>query len=220
MLEQTVKTIRIILTCLAAVSAFTAIRAEYLGFPVYIYIFKPLATTSIFLIAFLSIKRNFSKYNIPILVGLLFSLAGDVFLMLPSDQFIAGLVSFLIAHLFYIFAFTTGRRIKLSLTGLPFLLYGTMIYMILFPYLEAMTLPVLVYVAVILIMGWQAFEQWNLSKNTFTCLAFVGAVLFIFSDSVLALNKFREPFEIARALNLSTYFIAQWMVALSVLRRK
>ena len=140
--------------------------------------------------------------------------------MLPSDQFIAGLVSFLIAHLFYIFAFTTGRRIKLSLTGLPFLLYGTMIYMILFPYLEAMTLPVLVYVAVILIMGWQAFEQWNLSKNTFTCLAFVGAVLFIFSDSVLALNKFRESFEIARALNLSTYFIAQWMIALSVLRRK
>ncbi len=220
MLEQTVKTIRIILTCLAAISVFIAIRAEYLGFPIYIYIFKPLATTSIILIAFLSVKGNFSKYNIAILVGLLFSLGGDVFLMLPSDQFIAGLVSFLTAHLFYIFAFSTGREIKLSLTGLPFLLYSILFYLMLYPYLEEMKLPVLAYVAVILIMGWQAFERWNHSKNTFTLLAFSGAFLFIFSDSVLALNKFREPFEIARALNLSTYFIAQWMIALSVLQRK
>jgi uncharacterized membrane protein YhhN len=213
-------TIRIILTCLAVISAFIAIRAEYLGFPIYIYIFKPLATISIFLIAFSSIRGNFSKYNIAILFGLLFSLGGDVFLMLPSDQFIAALVSFLVAHLFYIFAFTTGRRVKLSLAGFPFLLYSVLIYLMLYPYLEAMKLPVLAYVAVILIMGWQAFERWNLSKNTFTLLAFAGAVLFIFSDSILAWNKFREPFEIARALNLSTYFIAQWMIALSVLQRK
>lgn len=214
------KTIRIILTCLAAVSAFTAIRAEYLGIPIYIYIFKPLATTSIFLIALLSIRGNFSKYTIAILIGLIFSLGGDVFLMLPSDQFIAGLISFLFAHLFYILAFTTGRRIKLSLTGLPFLLYSVLFYVILYPYLEEMKIPVLVYVAIILIMGWQAFEQWSHSKNTFTLLAFSGAVLFIFSDSVLALHKFREPFELARALNLSTYFIAQWMIALSVLQKK
>jgi len=38
-------------------------------------------------------------------------MAGDMFLMLPSDQFIAGLVSFLIAPLFYIGAFTHGRRL-------------------------------------------------------------------------------------------------------------
>lgn len=211
-------TIRTILTCLAAISAFIAIRAEYLNFPVYIYIFKPLATTSIFLIAFLSIGGYFSKYGVAILLGLLFSLGGDVFLMLPMDLFIAGLISFLIGHLFYIFAFTAGRQVKLSKTGLPFLIFAILIYSLLFPNLEEMKLPVLAYVVVILIMGWQAFERWNFSKNTFTLLAFAGAVLFIFSDFILALNKFREPFIIARALNLSTYFIAQWMIALSVMQ--
>jgi len=212
------KTKQIILTSLAVVSAFIAITAEYLNFPVYMYIFKPLATTSIILIAFLSIKGNYSKYSLAIFFGLLFSLGGDVFLMLPTDLFIAGLISFLIGHLFYIFAFTTGRQVKLSMAGLPFLIFAILIYSLLFPNLEEMKLPVLAYVVVILIMGWQAFERWNFSKNTFTLLAFAGAVLFIFSDFILALNKFREPFIIARALNLSTYFIAQWMIALSVMQ--
>ncbi|MBC8174887.1 MAG: lysoplasmalogenase [Candidatus Marinimicrobia bacterium] len=210
------RSLRIIFTILTACSAIITIRAEYLGPSIHIYVFKPLTMVFILLIAIQMSRGNFSRYVGTIIVGLIFSLAGDVFLMLPSDQFIAGLVSFLVAHLFYIVAFTTGRRIKLTGSGLPFLLYGVLICTILYPYLEEMKLPVLAYVLVILIMGWQACDRYYLSKNTFTLLAFVGAVLFIFSDSILALNKFREPFEIARALNLSTYFIAQWMIAFSV----
>ena len=63
----------------------------------------------IILIAVQASFNNLSRYAGFILAGLVFSLAGDVFLMLPSDQFMAGLVSFLIAHLFYIAAFTAGK---------------------------------------------------------------------------------------------------------------
>ena len=51
-------------------------------------------------------------------------------------------------------------------------------------------------------------------------LAFFGAVLFIISDSILALNRFREPFAVARVLNLSTYFAAQWLIAFSISKKE
>lgn len=207
---------QIILTLLALCCALLTIRAEYLGPASRIYIFKPLTMTFIILVAVRASFNHPSRYAGSILAGLVFSLAGDVFLMLPSDQFVAGLVSFLIAHLFYIAAFTASKRFRLSRSIVPFLIYGLIMYAVLHPHLGAMRLPVAAYVVVILIMGWQACDRWNLSRSTFTLLAFLGAVLFIFSDSVLALNKFRQHFEEARALNLSTYFTAQWMIALSV----
>ncbi len=79
-----------------------------------------------------------------------------------------------------------------------------------------MKIPVFVYVLVILVMGWRAWERWTGTRMKTALFAFFGAMLFIISDSVLALNKFREHFEIARALSLTTYFCAQWLIALSV----
>ncbi|RME49244.1 MAG: lysoplasmalogenase, partial [Caldilineae bacterium] len=77
-------------------------------------------------------------------------------------------------------------------------------------------LPVLVYVLVILVMAWQAWARWRNTGETAALLAFVGAVLFVISDTVLAFNRFQGEFAAARALNLSTYFAAQWLIALSV----
>ena len=215
-LARIVKYNQIILTLLALSCAILTIRAEYLGPATHIYLFKPLTMAFIILMAVRVRFSHPSRYAGFILAGLIFSLAGDVFLMLPSDQFIAGLVSFLITHLFYIAAFTRDKRIRVSMSILPFMIYGVIMYAVLYPHLGTMRLPVAAYVVVILIMGWQACDRWTFSRDTFTLLAFLGAVVFIFSDSVLALNKFREHFETARALNLSTYFTAQWMIAISV----
>ena len=95
-----------ILTLLAILSASIHIRAEYRGPRQHIYIFKPLTMAFILLIAILG-QATLSFYKYMIITGLVFSLAGDVFLMLPSDRFVAGLVAFLIAHLFYIAAFVS-----------------------------------------------------------------------------------------------------------------
>jgi uncharacterized membrane protein YhhN len=130
------------------------------------------------------------------------------------DLFIAGLISFLIAHLIYIYAFQAGRLFQFKLLPVfPLILYGVVIYGILLPGLNGMTIPVAFYVLVILAMAWRAWDQWDQVRARWALLAFIGAVLFVISDSILALNRFGEPFGAARALTLSTYYGAQWLIA-------
>ena len=206
-----------ILTLLAILSASLHIRAEYHGPRYHVYLFKPLTMVFILLIAVQAGKPDASLYKVAIIAGLVCSLAGDVFLMLPSDRFVAGLVSFLVAHLFYITAFASGTGFGFSLWSLaPFVIYGIFMFSILSPYLGQMKLPVLVYVVVILVMAWQAWERWSQTGQSEALLAFLGAVLFLISDSALAVNRFRGQYKSAQALILSTYFAAQWLIARSV----
>jgi len=204
----------IILTILAIISGVIHIWAEYNGPAILIYIFKPLTMIFIISIAALAKRAPSNKYKYAIIAGLLFSMLGDIFLMLPMDLFIAGLVSFLIAHLIYIYAFRSGRpwRIKF-MPVLLFAIYGVIIYVILLPGLNGMVVPVAAYVVVILTMAWQAWDQWDQVRARWALLAFMGALLFVISDTVLALNRFGEPFAAARALTLSTYYSAQWLIS-------
>jgi len=207
----------IILTLAAIASATFHIWAEYHGPPVQIYLCKPLTMVMIITIAMRGAKTGRSFYAYAVAGGLLFSMAGDIFLMLPSDCFIQGLVSFLIGHLFYISAFTYGRRFKVSPWVLAaFACYGVVIFLVLLPNLGDVTVPVAVYIVAILIMGWQAWERRAVLGTSGAMLALTGAILFIMSDSILALNRFGTPFHIGRLLNLATYFTAQWCMAVSI----
>jgi uncharacterized membrane protein YhhN len=204
-----------ILMLLVIVSAFIHIRAEYRGPRQQIYIFKPLTMVFILLIAFLGQAASpFYKYMI--ITGLLFSLAGDIFLMLPTDRFVAGLVAFLLAHLFYIAAFASEISALIWWPLIPFVIYGIVIYIILASSLGKLKVPVLIYVVVILIMAWLAWERWIKTGQDGALLASIGAVLFIISDTILALDRFRGTFKLARASNLTTYFAAQLLIAGSI----
>ena len=75
--------------------------------PNFYYLFKPATTI---LILFVAITAPASKYKFLIAIGMLFSLMGDIFLMLPSDQFLLGLICFLITHICYIVAFLFDSR--------------------------------------------------------------------------------------------------------------
>ena len=204
-----------ILVLLVILSASVHIWAEYRGPQRYVYIFKPLTMVFILLIAILG-QATLPLYKYMIIAGLVFSMAGDVFLMLPSDRFVAGLVPFLIAHLFYIVAFVSEVSALTWWPLPPLATYGIVIYIILAPYLGKLKLPVLIYVVVILIMAWLAWERWSQTSQSGALLASVGAVLFVISDTILAINRFRGAFKLARALNLTTYFAAQWLIASSV----
>ena len=205
-----------ILTLLAIISASIQIRAEYRGPYLQIHIFKPLTMVFILLMAILG-QAAPPLYKYLIIAGLICSMAGDAFLMRPWDHFVAGLVAFLIAHLFYIVAFTSDIDLGGSLWALiPLLIYGPVIYLVLSPGLGKLKLPVIVYIIVILIMAWQAWERWSQTGQNGALLAFAGAILFVISDTILAINRFRSQFKLARALNLMTYFAAQWLIAGSV----
>jgi len=205
---------RLILTILAIISASIHIWGEYQGPDYLIYIFKPLTMIFIITIALLAKDPPGKKYKFLIIAGLVFSIIGDIFLMLPVDLFIAGLLSFLVAQLIYTYAFRTGRLFRFKLLAiLPFAIYGVIIFVILFPGLNGMAVPVAAYIVVIMTMAWQAWDQWDEVRGRWALLAFMGAVLFVISDTFLALNKFGEPFLAARALTLTTYFSAQWLIS-------
>jgi len=74
----------------------------------------------------------------------------------------------------------------------------------------------LIYMLVILIMAWRALEQQFQMPGQKSLLALMGALLFVVSDSALALNRFRRPFAAAQLVILSTYYTAQWLIALSI----
>ncbi|HVG31899.1 MAG TPA: lysoplasmalogenase, partial [Pyrinomonadaceae bacterium] len=163
----------IFLSSLVIVSALLHLRAEVCGPRRNIYFFKPLTMVFIILIA-LQTKHAVSPfYKYAILCGLLFSLAGDIFLMLPTDKFIAGLVSFLLAHLCYIAAFTFEGAYALNfLYAIPLLVYGAVMLRVLWPGLASMKAPVMIYMLVIIAMAWQALNRWAATGEQGSALAF------------------------------------------------
>jgi uncharacterized membrane protein YhhN len=205
------------LTFLCAVSAAIYIVGESYAVREVIYVFKPLTMVLIIAIAFWIKPTTAGLYKRLIMTGLLSSLAGDIFLMLPDDRFMPGLVCFLVAHLFYISAFISGGlRISVRWSLGPFLLYGAAFFIVLVPRLGDFKAPVSVYLLVILVMAWQALNRWSVTRRYEALLAFVGALLFVLSDSVIALDRFVQPFGAAMAIIATTYFIAQWLIACSV----
>lgn len=204
-----------ILVLLVMLTCAIHIRAEYRGPQWQVYIFKPLTMVFIWLIAILG-QAALPLYKYMIIAGLVFSMAGDVFLMLPSDRFVAGLVAFLVAHLFYIVAFMSEISTLIWWPLILLVTYGIVIYFILAPHLGKLKPPVIIYIVVILVMAWLAWGRWRQTGQGGALLAFLGAILFVISDTILATDRFHGAFKAARVLNLATYFAAQCMIAGSI----
>jgi len=169
----------------------------------------------IWLIALLG-RATAPLYKAMILAGLVFSMAGDVLLILPADRFAAGLAAFLIAHLCYGAAFVSEIRALTWWRLVPLLVYGALVYLLLAPSLGSLKLPVGIYVLAILAMAWSAWERWGQLGSRGALLALAGALLFVISDTVLAFNHFRLMSKPALAVSLAVYWAAQWLVARSV----
>jgi uncharacterized membrane protein YhhN len=209
----------LILSGAAFVSGVAYIAATY-GGPFWLrYTLKPLTTLLILAVAASFAAPISTLYRTLIIVGIAFSLAGDVFLMLPQNTFVFGLVSFLIAHIFYIFAYRSVSGFHLTWwLALPYTIYGFFMLYLLWPHVGDLRIPVIIYAAVLMIMGWQAAEQWWHVRDTSMLLAMIGAILFILSDTTLALTKFRAPVPQRDLIIMSTYYGAQLLIAWSVYR--
>lgn len=182
------------------------------------YILKPLTTVAIILIALNYGMPLNHFYSLLIVLGLLFSLAGDIFLMLPKDRFILGLVSFLVAQILYAVAFIKFASDYSALLALPLIIYGGWMFYLLKPGLEKMMTPVAIYMLFILLMAWASLNLWWDTGQTFAVFAAIGATLFVISDSLLAWNRFRTSRASYRAIILGTYFVAQFLIAYSVIQ--
>ncbi len=181
------------------------------------YIFKPLTTGIILAIGVLAATRVPSIYTVAIPLGLLLSLGGDIWLMLPSDRFIAGLVTFLLALLCYCVAFVgAGALNAVPWVILPVAALGIAILAYLWPALSRrLKLPVTIYMVAMVTMAGLACARALAQPSGGAILAAIGAVLFLTSDAIMALNRFRRPFAFAQVLILSSYYGGQLLIALS-----
>lgn len=183
------------------------------------YIAKPLLIPALLLLLYFT--KNGVKGKNLLLAGLVFSWAGDVFLLFESSQklfFIFGLVCFLVTHIFYITYFLKIRSGNISLLKkYPVLVvavvaYGVSLVWFLYPHLGDLKLPVMVYATVICSMLLCSLFVF-LKVNRKSAVSFLlGASSFVLSDSLLAVNKFYQPFAYAGVLIMLTYCAAQYFI--------
>jgi uncharacterized membrane protein YhhN len=196
------------------ITGCTHIYAKYKNLKLQEYIFKPLTTSLIIFLAFFSNSGDYKNF---IILGLIFSLFGDIFIMLSENKFVFGLISFLIAHIIYIYAFSIKNNFILPMyLSIPFVIYGLVMYLYLYKNLKELKIPVFVYISIILVMGISAFNLWYIKDNNLSFLAFIGSLLFIISDSVLAIDKFKKKMYFAQLILLTTYYTSQILIALSI----
>ncbi|MBK6863760.1 MAG: lysoplasmalogenase [Ideonella sp.] len=209
-----------LLPAAAVLSALLAIAGNLLELPALVFAFKP-ATTLLIIAWAWPRGADAPAARRWILAGLWFSLAGDVFLMWPQG-FLPGLVSFLLAHLAYIVAFT--RRLRFAARWQPFALYAAVAALLLarlWPSVPAaLQLPVVAYVVCLASMAAQAGAAWLAARGTAEAMparhAALGGLLFMTSDTLLAFNKFDAPLPLASLWILATYWSAQGLIARSM----
>jgi uncharacterized membrane protein YhhN len=174
------------------------------------------------LLAWVGIAGNLPR-RVLIAGGLAWSAVGDVLLAmidLGGDAkafFALGLGAFLIAHLCYIGFFVSwGRRLN-PLRLLPFAAWGATVFVLVRPNLGDLTIPVIVYMLVILTMMWRAFSLTDGYGRSVSLAqtAGWGALLFGLSDSLIALNKFWQPLPGAAYAIILTYWLGQIGIARS-----
>lgn len=205
---------------IAASAALCIAAALGLIAPALAFVFKPL--TTLLVIAWAWPRGQDARTQRRwVLVGLWLSLAGDVFLLWPKQGFLPGLVSFLLAHLAYIAAFSVP--VRFAARPLVFGVYAVValaILSLLWSGVPAgLRAPVIAYVVCLASMAAQAAAWWRSAPASPEARwAAVGGVLFLASDSLLAANKFATPLPVAALWILATYWVAQVCIANSLKR--
>lgn len=207
---------------LLVVAVVVLIAAEFSGKKRVIYVVKPLCTLLVILMALLSYRdpAHNADYSAGVLMGLVFSLGGDLALMFQERRkfFMLGLVFFLLAHIVYALVFgLLGRSSAWDIiSAAALLLAGIGFYRLIRPNLGKMRVPVIVYMVVISWMVNRAIS--TLASPLFSrgqaWMVAIGAVLFYVSDVILAAARFWKPWRYHR-LSLAFYYAGQMLFALA-----
>ncbi len=186
-----------------------------------VYIFKPLTTLLILGVASglaMPVRFTTDVYAGAIALGLVFSLAGDIWLMLPGDRFVPGLASFLLALLCYAWAFRQGASEPDFILVLALLVIIEVITLrYLWPGVAAgLRGAFLAYATGLIGMCSLAIGRAMRAPTAGSLAAAAGAILFMAPDTMLVIDRFRRPFRLVHAAVLGTYFAGQLLISLSV----
>jgi uncharacterized membrane protein YhhN len=212
-LRRVLVVVGVVAALLAIASAPWALGMGWLNFA-----FKPLATLCVIGWAALG-RSNDGLVKRWIVIGLVFSLAGDVALLWPVQGFLAGLVAFLLGHLSYLVALT--RRVRFLASRPAFGVWALVAASVLVGLWAgvpaALRAPVLIYVGALAAMAAQATSVWLARREAADaarwCAVAIGGALFVLSDAILAADKFVGGVPLPTLWNLSLYWLAQWLIA-------
>lgn len=193
------------------------------------YVTKPLFMIVLMVYHQQQWKGKGSLFSKLVQFGLFFSWIGDIALMIDEKYpilFVVGLGSFLIAHLGYSIAFVSNIKESdkpfnigwSAMVAVPFFLFtGVFFYYIRNGLPNDLFAPVLAYTIVISIMGvTSAWRKGHVAPKTYSWIL-IGAILFILSDMVIAVNKFVVDFDYDAILNMTLYLTGQFMITVGAI---
>lgn len=184
---------------------------------------KPLLMTSLVIVYLVSLKKG-EKANFWLVSALFFSFWGDVFLLDKTNYFVFGLGSFLVAHIMYIKMTANFLKktavIQILKSAVIFVALFVTIFLLIKDNLGEMLVPVLVYGTAISGFGTCALLNYQQEKSTENTVLLLGAILFIASDSGIALNNFYSPTHFFDIAIIILYVLAQFLIVKAILLRK
>ncbi len=217
MTKQTKITIATALFFIAAIADVYAIISSNEIVEIYA---KPMLLTLLAVVYLVSANKPIFWY----VLGMFFCFVGDVLLMFKgANFFMYGLAAFLVGHIVYIKITVSflpkDLTFKMITSAFPFvILFGVLMYFI-YPNLNEMLLPVVVYGVTISTFGSVAFLNYRSEKSTENLWLFIGAILFILSDSLIAINKFYEPNDLYGVSIMITYILAQFLICKAMIMK-
>ncbi len=204
---------------------------------------KPLLMVVLILFYARSLDTGWNNMHKMMLAAFAFSWVGDVALMFSGDKgeslmgiakdpnyFLVGLVGFLITHVLYTISFS-----KVTLSDVqpllpkkiwvftPLAIYMGILLMLLYPSINSseatkpFLAPVLVYSTAIATMVVFAINRYQRVNSTSFNWVVLGALLFMVSDSIIAINKFMQPFASAGIFIMVLYIAGQYFIAKGML---
>ena len=177
-----------------------------------IYVYKPL-TLILMIGAAIALDPTSSSMRTWFVIALVLSLAGDVFLMLPSDAFVPGLASFLLGHVAYVVGLNQASDdnwwFAIPVVLIAAVLGARMVRGIRASGHAELIGPVVAYVLTILVMVSSAVASGN-------AVAAVGAVAFMTSDALIGEDRFVRARSWQPLAIIVTYHVAQALLVISL----
>ncbi|WP_222982276.1 lysoplasmalogenase [Flagellimonas meishanensis] len=210
--------IQVVLNMLAALSGGIAIYLELIGNASGYALFKPLTTILILSLLFLTPKTNRTNLWNMVLAALVFCLLGDILLLWPA-YFVFGLASFSVAHLLFASVFIKLERFQFQ--GMALIVFfgiGTGLFLWLKQDLGDLMIPVALYVMVIVFMAWRGASLYLTQRKKAYAWIGLAVLLFMFSDTLIAIDKFKTQLYWSAPVILATYWFSIGLIANAFLK--
>ncbi|MBN2157002.1 MAG: lysoplasmalogenase [Candidatus Lokiarchaeota archaeon] len=188
------------------------------------YLTKPLLMPLLAAFYVVSALANAISINWWFVVGILGGFLGDFFLLIDQKRnklmFKLGLIAFLFGHIFYFIAFFirgwdfAAFQWWSLIIGALFVVYGVILAPILLKHTGKMSLPVGIYLVIIVLMGVSASALIGIISTMGIVFLIIGAWLFIISDTFNAIGRFVKPIRYERIYTMFTYILGQLFIVL------